>query len=63
MGMVASIRAPLEASVKRRLILKVTGKMAKRMAPRSTRNGKSCRLTWRRFLAPMKRYRNNINPP
>jgi hypothetical protein len=61
--MVASIRAPLDASVKRRLILKVTGKIANRMAPRRTRNGKSCHLTLRRFLAPIKRQRNNITPP
>jgi hypothetical protein len=61
--MVASIRAPLEASVRRRLILKVNGKTANKMAPRRTRKGKSCHLTLRRFLAPIKRHRNNIKPP
>ena len=36
-GMVASINAPCDASVRRRLALKVTGKTVKKMAPRRRR--------------------------
>ncbi len=62
-GMVASIRAPRDASVRRRLALKVSGKMEKKIAPRSMRKGRSRLSTRRTVRARMNIERDSTTPP
>src|SRR5215203_1004840 len=61
-GIVASISAPREASIRRRLPLKVTGKTVKRIAPRSASNGRS-RHSMRSCPRVTSSRRTNSRPP